>query len=144
MQLNMSWAEAISCKMLRKLEIAMPELPEPVATLAEQSAIDASARLTKANKQALDIMVGAQKMMLEEMVFASNELVDRAKTEMHLFSEFVSKMAGSHSVKDLKTMCQECGQHQIDFIRRDSDRLFKHGERMIERSSKLFSKPPEI
>jgi hypothetical protein len=144
MQLNMSWAEAISCKMLRKLEIAMPELPEPAATLAEQSAIDASARLTKANKQALDIMVGAQKMMLEEMVFASNELVDRAKTEMHLFSEFVSKMAGSHSVKDLKTMCQECGQHQIDFIRRDSDRLFKHGERMIERSSKLFSKPPEI
>jgi hypothetical protein len=47
-------------------------------------------------------------------------------------------MAGSHSVKDLKTMCEECGQHQIDFVRRDSERLFKHGERMLETTSKLF------
>lgn len=120
----------------------MPELPEPAAAVIEPT-IDATARLTKANKHALDFMMGAQKVMLEEIVFASNELLDRTKTEMHLFSEFVSKMAGSHSVKDLKTMCEECGQHQIDFIRRDCDRLFKHGERMIETSSKLFSKQPE-
>jgi hypothetical protein len=117
----------------------MLELPQPAAAVAEQSAIDAAARLTKANKLTLDFMIGAQKVMLEEVVFASNELLDRAKTETHLFSEFVSKMAGSHSVKDLKTMFRECGQHQIDFIRRDSDRIFKHGERMIEATSKLFS-----
>jgi hypothetical protein len=117
----------------------MPELPEPAAAVVEQSAIDASARLTKANQRALDLMMGAQKVMLEEVVFASNELLDRAKTETHLFSEFISKMAGSHSVKDLNTMCRECGQHQIDFIRRDSDRIFKHGERMIEVTSRLFS-----
>lgn len=121
----------------------MPELPEPAATVVEQSAIDASARLTKANQRALDLMMGAQKVMLEEVVFASNELLDRAKTETHLFSEFISKMAGSHSVKDLNTMCRECGQHQIDFIRRDSDRIFKHGERMIEVTSKLFSGRPD-
>jgi thymidine kinase len=72
------------------------------------------------------------------MVFASNEMLERARTETHLFSEFVSKMAGSHSVKDLKTMCEECGRHQIDFLRRDNERLFKHGERMLETASKLF------
>jgi hypothetical protein len=53
-------------------------------------------------------------------------------------------MAGSHSVKDLKTMSQECGQHQIDFIRRDSERLFKHGERMIETTAKLLGNRPEV
>ncbi|MFZ2158574.1 MAG: hypothetical protein WAV72_20970 [Bradyrhizobium sp.] len=121
----------------------MPELPEPAAAVVEQSAIDASARLTKASQRALDLMMGAQKVMLEEVVFASNELLDRAKTETHLFSEFISKMAGSHSVKDLNTMCRECGQHQIDFIRRDSDRIFKHGERMIEVTSRLFSGRPD-
>lgn len=121
----------------------MLELPEPASAVVEQSAIDAAARLTKANKHALDFMLGAQKVMLEEIVFASNELLDRAKTEMHLFSEFVSKMAGSHSVKDLKTMYQECAQHQVDFMRRDSDRLFKHGERMIETTSKLFRNQSE-
>jgi hypothetical protein len=119
----------------------MMELSEARAAITEQTAADAAAattRLTKVNKHALDLMFGAQKVMLEEMVFASNEMLERARTETHLFSEFVSKMAGSHSVKDLKTMCQECGQHQIDFVRRDSERGFKHGERMIEVTSKLF------
>jgi hypothetical protein len=125
-----------------KLETAMPNLPEPAATLVEQSAIDAEARLTKVNKHTLDFLMGAQKVMFEEMVFAGNELLERTKTEMHLFSEFVSKMASSHSVKDLKTMYRECGQHQIDFIRRDSDRLFEHGARMIETTSNLFGKRP--
>ena len=48
-------------------------------------------------------------------------------------------MAGAHSVKDVKTMCQECGQHQLDFIRRDSERLFRHGERMIAATSNLIN-----
>jgi hypothetical protein len=121
----------------------MTALPEPAASLVEQSAADAATRITKANKQALDFMCGAQKITLEEIVFAGNEILDRARTETHLLSEFVSKMAGSHSVKDLKTMWQECGQHQIEFIRRDSERLFKHGERMIEATSKLFSSRPQ-
>ena len=120
----------------------MPELSQAPTELLEQSAADASAKLSKANKHALDFMMGAQKVALEEMVFAANEMLERARTETHLFSEFVSKMAGSHSVKDLKTMCAECGQHQIDFLRRDSERLFKHGERMLETASNLFGKKP--
>jgi hypothetical protein len=120
----------------------MTAFPEPAAALVE-SAADAATRITKVNKQALDFMFGAQTIILEEMVFAGNEMLDRARTETHLLPEFVSKMAGSHSAKDLKTMWQECGQHQIDFVRRDSERLFKHGQRMIEATSKLFSNRPQ-
>ena len=105
---------------------------------------DAVARLTKTNKCALDFAFRAQKVMLEEMIFASNEILDRIRTETHLFSEFSSKMAGAHSVKDLKTMYDECGQHQIDFVRRDSERIFKHGERMIETAANLFASRPQI
>jgi transcriptional regulator of met regulon len=76
-------------------------------------------------------------------VFAGNEWLERSRTEMHLLSEFVSKMAGSHSVKNLKTMGEECTRHQIDFLRRDSERLFKHGERMIEATSNLFNHRPQ-
>ena len=121
----------------------MAELSQPHAELIEQSVTDAATRLTKANKNALDFLMGAQKLLLEETVFAGNEWLERSRTEMHLLSEFVSKMAGSHSVKDLKTMFEECGQHQIDFVRRDCERLFKHGERMIETTSKLFSNRPQ-
>ena len=123
----------------------MPELAGLGASEAlgiEPMAAEAAARLTKANKSVTEFMFGAQKMLLEEMVFASNEVLDRARTETHLFSEFVSKMAGSHSVKDLRTMFEECGRHQIDFIRRDSERLFKHGERMIEVTSDLLANRP--
>jgi hypothetical protein len=121
----------------------MVELSEARDAIFEQSAADAKLKLAKANQHALDFMFGAQKVLLEEMVFAGNELLDRARTETHLFSEFVSKMAGSHSVKDLKTMLGECSQHQIDFIRRDSERLFKHGQRMIETASNLAGKRPD-
>ena len=84
-------------------------------------------------------MLGAQKMMFEELVFFGDEMLERTRTEMHLFSEFVAKMAGAHSVRDIRTMCQECGQHQLDFFRRDSERLFRHGERMIAATSNLIS-----
>jgi len=122
----------------------MTELSQPQVELVEQSVADAATRLTTVNKHALDFMIGAQKVLLEEMVFAGNELLERSRTEMHLLSEFVSKMAGSHSAKDIKTMGQECAQHQLDFVRRDSERVFKHGERMIEATANLFNSRPQI
>jgi hypothetical protein len=121
----------------------MLEFYEPGAAIVEQSVANAVSRLTKANKHVLDFMFDTRKVILEEMVFAGKEVLDRTRTEMHLFSEYASKIAGAHSVKDMKTMCEECGQHQIDFVRRDSERLFKHGERMIEATSELFSNRPQ-
>ena len=117
----------------------MLEFYEPGAAIIEESVASAVARLTKTNRSALDFMFGAQKALLDEMVFAGNEMFDRTRTEMHLLSEFTSKTAGSHSVKDLKTMGMECARHQIDFIRRDSERIFKHGERMIEATTSLIN-----
>jgi hypothetical protein len=122
----------------------MLEFNEPGAAIIEDSVANTVARLTKVNSSILDFMFGAQKALLDEIVFAGNEMFERTRTEMHLSSEFVSKMAGSHSVKGLKAMCEECGQHQIDFVRRDSERIFKHGERMIETAANLFNGRPQI
>jgi hypothetical protein len=55
-------------------------------------------------------MFGAQWLMLGEILFAADQMIDRTRTETHLFSEFVSKMAGSHSVKNLRTIYEECGR----------------------------------
>ena len=93
-------------------------LDTPAGAIDPLSAADAAARFTKANKNALEFMFGAQKMLLEELVFVGNEIVDRTRTETHLLSEFVSKVAGSHSVGNLKTTFEECSRHQIDFLRR--------------------------
>jgi len=116
-----------------------------MARTSEQAASDffaaganGEAEATRLNQSTLEFMLGAQKILYEEMVFFGAELMERARTETHLLSEFVTKMAGAHSVKDVKTMYQECGQHQLDFIRRDTERLFRHGERMLAATSNLI------
>jgi len=122
-----------------EMEIAMAELSKRSAVVFIQPAATAEVEASKLNQGALEFMLGAQKMVFEEFVFLGDEMLERARTEMHLFTEFVAKMAGAHSVKDIRTMCQECGQHQLEFFRRDSERLFRHGEHMIASTSNLIN-----
>src|ERR1700733_1582047 len=126
-----------------KPEVIMLEFYEPGAAIVEDAVARTVTRLTKTNKSALDFMFGAQKAMLEQMIFAGNEILDRARTETHLFSEFSSKIGGAHSVKDLKAVCGEWAQPQTNFVRRACARLFKQGERMIEPTSSLFNRPQD-
>ena len=51
-------------------------------------------------------------------------------------------MAGVHSVNDVRTMCLQRGEHQLDFFRRDFERLLRHSERMIATTSKLINGRP--
>jgi len=121
----------------------MAELSEMQAPVAEPVVVEATGPVGQANKRVLDFLYGVQRVMLEEAVFTAEEWLDRARTETHLFAELTSKMAGAHSVNNVKTMFEECGQHQIDFMRRDCDRLFKHSRRMVDAMSSLFGRPSE-
>jgi hypothetical protein len=122
----------------------MLEFYEPGAALVENAVAQNVARLTSTNRSALDFAFGVQRAMLDQMIFAGNDMLDRIQTETHLFNEFSSKMAEAHSVKNLKTMCEECAAHQIAFARRDSERIFKHGERLIEATAGLLQNRPQI
>jgi hypothetical protein len=108
----------------------------------EQSSPEVEIRIDEANKSLANFIFGGQKLMFEELVFATNEMLDRAQTETNILSEFASKMAGAHSVKGLRTMFEECGKHQLEFARRDCDRLFRQGEHMVEAASNLFKSHP--
>ena len=112
--------------------------PSQSAIAEETPSGETQAQLAKASADGLQFLFAAQKLFIGELVFAANEAMDRARTESHLFSEFISKLAGSHSVTDLRTMYAECARHQLDFVRRDCERLFKHGDSMIEATSRLF------
>ncbi|MEH2555639.1 hypothetical protein V1286_003168 [Bradyrhizobium algeriense] len=120
----------------------MAQLSERAASGSCQPGENAEAEATKLNQSALEFMLGAQKMMLEELVFFGDEMLERTRIEMQIFNEFVTKMAGAHSVRDVRTMYQQCGEHQLDFFRRDAERLFKHSERMIATTSKLINGLP--
>ncbi len=115
----------------------MTELSEQSSTISEPLAADAASQLSKANKYAFSFMAGARNVWLDEMMFAGSEFFERAIAETKIFNEFLSKIAEAHSVKDLGAMYQECTKHQLDFIHRDTERLFKHSERVIDNTSKL-------
>jgi hypothetical protein len=117
----------------------MLELSEPAPTMGEQLIADAEKRLAERSRSALEFIHGTQQLMFDEAMLAGNDALDRARTEMHLFSELISKLAGAHSVANLQTMYEECSRHQIDFLRRDSERLFRHGQRVIETTAKLMA-----
>jgi hypothetical protein len=103
---------------------------------------EAATQFASSNKIALHLLMTTQMAMLQEMLFGGFEMFDRAQAEMHLFAEFSSKIASAHSVGDIKTMWEECSHHQLDYIRRDTERLLRHGDQMIETASKLFSSLP--
>jgi len=89
---------------IQRSEIIMAELSERVASGSFPAVANAEAEATKLNQGALQFMLGAQKMMFEEWVFFGDEMLERTRTEVHLFTEFVAKMAAAHSVRDVKTM----------------------------------------
>lgn len=100
---------------------------------------DAATGIARASGSALHLLMAVQMAMIQEMLFAGFEMLDRTRTEMHLWDEFVSKIASAHSVGNINTMWVECTHHQLDYMRRDTERLLRHGDQMIETASKLFS-----
>ena len=99
--------------------------------------IEARAATTETSKLSLNLLFRALWLLGEEIAFATNEMLDRVQTETHLFGEYLSKMAEAQSVNDIMTMYTVCGQHQIDFVRRDWERLFTHAQRLIGIWSRL-------
>lgn len=92
----------------------------------------------RTNTRVLHLVANTQRVMIEEMAFAVVSMFDRMAAETHLFAEFAGKLAEAHSVHDWGAMVRECSRHQLEFMRRDCDRLLKHGERLTEAASNLL------
>jgi hypothetical protein len=132
----------VAMKLSQEVIMTMPESSETNKIVVEQSAGEVAIRIDKAGKRAANFIIGAQKLMLEESMFVGKDMLERAQTETNLFSEFISETAGAHCIKDIRTMYKKCAKHQIEFVRRDCNRLFKNGEHVIEASSNLFKSHP--
>jgi hypothetical protein len=120
-----------------KQEVIMPAISEKAA--AQEPAVNAAMHWADASRQAVHFLFGAQRMIFGEMVFAAEAMLDRTRTEIHLSGEFAAKFASAHSVQDWNAMCGVCSQHQLEFVRRDYDRLLRHSERLIEATSNLLN-----
>lgn len=112
---------------------------EPVEARAMKAeTVEVAMPLSGVNKLPSNFLFDVPRLLVEEITFLASELRDRAEAEMHLFNEWLSKMAEAHSVNDIAAMFEMCGQHQMDFIRRDCERLLKHAQRSVDVWSRLF------
>jgi len=90
-------------------------------------------------RQALDVTFGVQKVMLDEMAKASDEILERVRAEVEIASEFIARLASAHSIKEIATACNDCGHHQAEAFRHDSEMLFRHSQRLYEQTSRLLA-----
>jgi hypothetical protein len=96
-------------------------------------------RLVESNRYALDVTIGVQKALLDEMAKASAEMLERFRSEIEVASEFVARIASAHSVREIAAACNDCSEHQAEAFRIDSQMLFRHSQRICEQASKLFA-----
>jgi len=80
----------------------------------------------------------AQRAIAAELILSATEMSESMRTEAQLWNELVSKLAEAHSVKNLADTWGECGRHQLDFARRETERWFEHGLHALEIAAGLL------
>jgi hypothetical protein len=112
-------------------------------TLTEATAVrppnDASGAFVEFNKRALHFLFDAQRVILGEMVTASDEILEDVRAEMNLAAEFAAKINKAHSVENIRTVLRECGQHQMDVFSRESQNLLRRNQRLVEATTQLLA-----
>lgn len=108
-------------------------------TPPERLPSDVPGTFVEMNKRALHFLFDAQRVMLGEMVTASDEILEDVRAEMNLAAEFAAKINEAHSVENIRTVLKECGQHQMDVFSRESQNFLRRNQRMVEATSQLFA-----
>ncbi|MGO4714073.1 hypothetical protein [Bradyrhizobium sp. 2TAF24] len=114
-------------------------MSDGIAGQVSESGSAALEQFTRPGRQAVDFAFELQKACLDEMAQAGDEALERLRSEMEIGAEFIARMACARSVHEIASAFSDCGGHQADVLRRDSERMLRHGQRICERASKLLS-----
>ena len=106
---------------------------------AERLPSDAPGAFVEFNKRALHFLFDAQRVILGEMVTASDEILEDVRAEMILAAEFAAKINEAHSVENIRTVLKECGQHQMNVFSRESQNIMRRNQRLVEATTQLLA-----
>lgn len=99
---------------------------------------DVSSQLTEIASRGTKLALGAQKLILYEIIQANQDALEHARSGMSIAQEFTLKAAQAQSVKDMAAVFQYCGHEQMDRLHRSYEHLFTHGHEIFEISSELL------
>jgi len=98
---------------------------------------DVSSQLTEIANRGTKLALGAQRLMIYEIIQANQDALEQARSGIGITQEFISKIAQAHSVKDLATAFRDCGHEQMDRLHRSYEQSFAHGHEIFEASAGL-------
>jgi hypothetical protein len=104
----------------------------------EQQPLDVSSQLTEIANRGTKLSLGAQKLLLYEIIRAHQDALEHSRSGIGNTREFILKVAEAHSVKDLAAVFQYCGHKQMDRLHRSCEHLFAHGHETLEASTDLL------
>jgi hypothetical protein len=100
---------------------------------------DAPGAYVELNKRALHFLFDAQRVILGEIVTASDEVLDDVRAEVDLATEFAAKINEAHSVENIRTVLKECSQHQMEVFSRESRNFLRRNQRLVEATTQLLT-----
>lgn len=98
---------------------------------------DVSSQLTEIANRSTKFALGAQELIIYEIIQASQDALEQARSGMSITQEFIAKIAQAYSVKDLAAAFRDCGHEQMDRLHRSYEHLFAQGHEIFEASTGL-------
>ena len=80
-----------------------------------------------------------QSELMNNIREANQKCLEHMQSEATLASEFVAKLAASHSASDTAAACQDYGKRRMELLTEDGQRLMADSQKLMEKTARLFS-----
>ena len=100
---------------------------------------DFSIPFLKSGKEQTEAMLGMQKELLDAYEQASRAWLARVKSEVDLWSELATKLAGTRSVPDALGAYQECVSQRMQMAAEDGRRLSDDCQKVLQTITRSLS-----
>ena len=100
---------------------------------------DASMPFLNVGKEQTEVMLRMQKELLDAYEQASRAWLARVKSEEDLWSEFATKLTGTHSTSEAMGAYQQCIAKRMQMAAEDGRRLSDDGQKLMQTITRSLS-----
>lgn len=110
--------------------------------LAQATAFRWSPMFGDMGRKQFEAAVAMQKEVFDTFEQMNRAWFDRAQSEIDLAVKFVGKLAGTRSIPDAVTACQECIGQQIEMFANDGRRMLADTEKLLRAGTRHLGEAP--
>jgi malate synthase len=93
---------------------------------------------TSIGQKRVEELAATQAKLLEKLEESNRQWFERMQSEIHLASEFVSKLTSVRSFLDARAACQEWSSRRLEMMAEDGKHLFSDAQSLMESGARLL------